>query len=215
MRKYDKKITQQCFDRIIEDPFGEVFWGDGEAALGRQYKKVWEAIKNYNTFLEVGPGTGAFSFHLLLQGKQVDLLDVPPSEAVEIQDDELEVFKNFCQAYNFKPDIFITNVTKFISKKKYDVVFALGVVEYVADYQKAVNNMISWANHEVIIIVPVGRSYYNPVAKHFFTRDDFKFISNPYTIITDITKTRDLETGNRNFYLRIDCSNKQKKMEST
>lgn len=197
------EMCQELIEQILKDPFKPGWHETGEAPLDRRYQKVIELMKNFNTFLEVGPGTGTVSFYLLSQGKKVSMLD--------LSDEDLTVFKSACEKYKY-PYIFhkgnIAEPIFFVQSfyelsKPFDVVFACEVIEHITDYQKAINNMIELARSKVVLTTPVLAGYYSPDHKHFFLEQDFEFIEHPYTIERIITKEDDLLYGQENFLIEI------------
>lgn len=195
---------QQHLEAVLAHPF-QRGWDTvtDEPPLCLLEQLVIEAIKDFDSFLEVGPGIGSLSLYLLSLGKKVRLLD--------IVSEQLDAFRAICVRMKY-PYVFCHHdivTASFWSPDFVDCVFAVEVIEHIEDYQKAVLKMISLARKKVVITTPAGSCFSDPGHVHVFSREDFTFIPYPYTLRTTATKDIDRKTSKRVFFIEIDCADKR------
>jgi len=187
--------VEEFLKAILEKPFEEGWDENGEPPFCKLCQEVFEIIKPFNTFLEIGLGFGDFSLYLLSQHKKVEMLDV--------KEDTLISMKKICEERNYNYVFHHQDITNPKISKIYDVVIAIEVIEHIKDYKKAIFNMMKLAKHKVILTTPVLGSFYSLDHKHVFSESDFKFINKAYKIKRIITKKKDISTSKRAFLIEI------------
>jgi len=137
-----------------------------------EHNKVLAAIENYNTFLDVGSGPGNCAEYLLNRNKDVELLDITTKYKIKM--------KRYFIEHKLKFIFHHSDILKFRTKKKYDIVYACEVIEHIRDWKAAIKKMLNLATCGVVLTTPVKDGFYDPDHKHEFKGSDFDWLKKRY-----------------------------------
>lgn len=139
-------------------------------------KKQLDTVINFfsksDTVLEVASGKGFMLTQLLDYFDNVTGMDLHP------------YVKNYNKKNNPRAEFIVCDFLEFPEENKYDVIFAMDVMEHIEDANKFVNKMAALANKYVVVQVPVDRSLklVNNKSKgfdghvHYFSEESLKSV---------------------------------------
>ena len=183
--------------QVVKAPFKKGYSHTGEAVLDRRHEKVINSIREYQTFLEVGPGNGKTALWFLEHDKKIELVDITEKHLQE-----------FFRYINGKDEVKLhllktASDWKEIPDNSFDVVYALEVIEHVPRWKELLDQMLRVAIKKVVITTPVGKSFWDPGHVNFFSLEDFAYLDADIEEI--ITKELDKIIGSSCFFMEIHC----------
>lgn len=157
---HQKRIYNQVWKEIYEDnprPFLEY--------KTELIKPFLEKNKGFNA-LDIGCGDGFFTFKVLELGYRVDAMDVSV-EAIRSTEERIKKLDTSEYINIFNKDLF-----EFESRKKYDVILCLEVLEHIKDDIKALKRINSLLKKDGLLILSVPHrqdlwNYSDEVGGHY------------------------------------------------
>lgn len=118
-------------------------------------------VNKYKSVLDVGCGSGRYELGLAE-------LNLDKITGVDFSQDMINLANSYISsqvpdAKNI--DFVCADFLTYEPKQKYDVVFAMGVFDYITDPVAALKRMKNWANHSVVASFPSTSFYRTPIRK--------------------------------------------------
>jgi len=106
------------------------------------------------TVLDVGCGTGLYSFAFAKLGFKV--------KAIDFSKNSIETAKKRAKELDLDIDFKQTDLFKYEDRKKYDVVFCWGVLHHTKEAEKGFNRLTEFVNPKGFLVINIfNKNYYN------------------------------------------------------
>lgn len=118
-------------------------------------------INDYKSLLDVGCGSGRYELGLA----ELNLDRITGVDFSQEMIDLANSYKTSQMPDARNIDFICADFLNFEPSQKYDVVFAMGVFDYIIDPVSALKRMKGWANHSVVVSFPSFSFYRTPLRK--------------------------------------------------